>query len=668
MVETLTESFCERCGTRYEFKAPTRLNPLRKTRGLVGGLKNYLTSQDALSDAIGDAMRTEEDQLASAQLEAFHESFNFCIGCRQYTCLNCWNDGEGRCRSCAPIPGTDDLAERLAASLNGAGASAVADSAMADAAADLTESDLQRRMGLEAWPSTDTRPTMPPPATGSAEAWPGADDLTRWGEGTPAGEAPEDAPWRSPFAEADRAQLGADLEPATVTEPEPVAAVADGWDPEPREDVNAATAAEATMVNPEVVAAADEAATEPAAAWSESETGITEADRDLAAPEDEARPLETSQLGEREAGDDQPVAAEVEAEPVTAEVEPMAAEVEFEPIGAEVEAEPVATEAVATEFEAEPEPVWPEAVVVDAEPTAPEPAPRILRVVAWEEDVPADALMVREAEPEPIAGEAMAEPAEFESPADAELVAAETDPLEIAAEPEAAEAEAPAEAVDADDVVMVTAEPTEAEPMEAAAEPVVSEAEPVDAPAEAASVVPEPEPEPEPIAAATDVDLQPEPLAAEAAQPPTPAFTEPTREPEPDRPAPARIAPIRETILHFPDRTPSQPENRPIAAEDESPEVAARRAQLDMLGLGDPGEGPVAPQRPMVMPYRSRGAAAGAGEIAARAGGSFWEASAREVAGAAANIGVQNCGQCGLSLSANARFCRRCGTRQARSA
>ena len=33
LTETLTESFCERCGTRYEFKAPTRLNPLRKTRG-----------------------------------------------------------------------------------------------------------------------------------------------------------------------------------------------------------------------------------------------------------------------------------------------------------------------------------------------------------------------------------------------------------------------------------------------------------------------------------------------------------------------------------------------------------------------------------------------------------------------------------------------------------
>ena len=69
LVETLTESFCERCGTRYEFKAPTRLNPLRKTRGLFGGLKNYLTSQDDFSDALGDAMRSEEDSLAAQQLE-----------------------------------------------------------------------------------------------------------------------------------------------------------------------------------------------------------------------------------------------------------------------------------------------------------------------------------------------------------------------------------------------------------------------------------------------------------------------------------------------------------------------------------------------------------------------------------------------------------------------
>nr|MBA2264510.1 hypothetical protein [Chloroflexota bacterium] len=149
MTETLTESFCERCGTRYEFKAPTRLNPLRKTRGLIGGLKNYVMSQDALSDAIGDSMRSEEGQLASAQLEAFHESFNFCIDCRQYTCVNCWNDDAGRCRSCVPIPGTDDLAERLAASLAGT-VDAIAEPTVPTYA--LENGD---PIGLETWPTSD---------------------------------------------------------------------------------------------------------------------------------------------------------------------------------------------------------------------------------------------------------------------------------------------------------------------------------------------------------------------------------------------------------------------------------------------------------------------------------------------------------------------------------
>ena len=42
-----------------------------------------------------------------------------------------------------------------------------------------------------------------------------------------------------------------------------------------------------------------------------------------------------------------------------------------------------------------------------------------------------------------------------------------------------------------------------------------------------------------------------------------------------------------------------------------------------------------------------------------------WTASAREVAEAPGQIaGVQSCIKCGLSLSATARFCRRCGSRQ----
>jgi len=173
----------------------------------------------------------------------------------------------------------------------------------------------------------------------------------------------------------------------------------------------------------------------------------------------------------------------------------------------------------------------------------------------------------------------------------------------------------------------------------------------------------EPEPEPEPMVAA--VEPEPEPMVA---------AVEPEPEPKP-RPTPIapRPGPIRETILHFPSRPPptARPvEQEPAAAIDDSPEVAARRAQLDLLGLGDPGQGPVAPGRPQPLPYRSRGAGVSQEELARQAvlRGSFWEASAREVAGAAGHVGVQSCGQCGLSLSANARFCRRCGTPQAQSA
>jgi hypothetical protein len=516
LTETLTESFCERCGTRYEFAAPTRLNPLRKTRGLFGGLRNYLTSQDALSDAIGDAMRSEEEGLASAQLDAFHESFNFCIDCRQYTCVNCWNDDAGRCRSCAPVPGTDDLAERLAASL---------------AAPPLPAGgELSRGLGLEVWPTSDL-PSDELVATNGhpVEAWPAA-------EGFPAQLEQEGEPgpdWIAAEVEPEPAVAEADLQ----FEPEPAVAEADvPFEPE------------------------------PAAAH----FGI-----------------------------------EPEREPITAEIEP-----EPEPVAAQWELEPEpftqAFEPTSWPIEAQ---LAPEPVVAEVEP---EPAPRpVLRVVAWDEDSSYEIL-----EPEPFAAAA-----EFE-----------TEPFVAEVEPEL-------------------------EPFVAAAEP---EPEPV---------VAEVEPEPEPVVA--EVEPEPEPFVAAAEPEPEPVVAEVKPEPEP-RPTPIapRIAPIRETILHFPPRPapPDRPvEQEPAAAIDDTPELAARRAQLDLLGLGDPGQGPVA-AGPQPLPYRSRGAGAGQEELARQAvlRGSFWEASAREVA--AGHVGVQSCGECGLSLSANARFCRRCGTRQAQSA
>ena len=456
--QTLTESFCERCGTRYEFSAPTRLNPLRKTRGLIGGIKNYLTSQDALGDALEDAMRTEAGALATAQLDAFHQAFNFCIDCRQYTCVNCWNDAAGRCRSCAPIPGTDDLVERLTYATGAAPVAGIAE-------AEMTDQEVRRHLGLDAWPTSDL------PAEAAAT-----------------GQLPEDA-----WATTPGAWTGAPAAPSYEPE-EPAATVGgfvgpDGFVYETKERADMVAAS----MLAEAVAAQEAAAREEAARAEAELEAMRAAEEALAAMQAE-----------------EAMAAETAVEP---------------PQAVEPEAEPVAAEAVQEQ-------------------------PR-LRVVAWDEDATLDL------EPEPIVAEA----------------------------------------------------------------------------------------EPEPIAASSEVE--PEPAA------PTPISP--------------RIAPISETILRFPTR-PAEPQvAQPAAAVDETPEVAARRAQLDQLGLGG---GPAQPEAPAVLPYRSRGAAVSDVELALRAaaGQRFWEASAREVASAVGRVGVQNCGECGLSLSANARFCRRCGTRQAQPA
>jgi hypothetical protein len=474
MSEALTESFCERCGTRYEFAAPTQLSTMRKTRGLISGLKNYIMSQDALSDAVGDAMRSEEESLASQQLEAFHESFNFCINCRQYTCLNCWNDDAGRCRTCVPIAGTDDLLERFEATFQAQHPELTAQVADQDMAAD----EINRRLGLEAWPSEDL--SAPTSTDGQ----------------------PPTADW--PMEEPLIAE-----QPETEPEPEPVAAVAE---PEPEPEPEPVSGVQPELLEPEPVAA-------------------------------------------------------------TAEPEP------------------------------EPEPV---AAISE---------PPVLRIVRWEDDAefelgpePVAAVAEPEPEPEPVAAVAELEPG--------------PEPAVAAVEPE-------------------VVEPEVVEP-----EPVAAEPEPVAATAE-------PEPEPEPVAATAE----PEPVA------------------EVDAPRPIR--PISETILRMPQPTiePEAPvqEVERVAAQADDATLAARRAQLDLLGIGDPGEGPLAEDR-KVLPYRSSGASVHPVEAAVRtasglpAPGAFWEASAREVAGAMSHIGVQSCGECGLSLSASARFCRRCGTRQAQSA
>lgn len=106
MAEILTESFCERCGTRYTFESPAkRSNALGALGTMSRGIRNFVASPDQTIDEAFAVAKAESEQRATAhQLEAFHQTFNFCLSCRQYTCGNCWNHVEGRCQSCAPLP------------------------------------------------------------------------------------------------------------------------------------------------------------------------------------------------------------------------------------------------------------------------------------------------------------------------------------------------------------------------------------------------------------------------------------------------------------------------------------------------------------------------------------------------------------------------------------
>src|SRR6185312_13334068 len=105
MPEILTESFCERCGTRYtlESSAPRKTRRLGQFKTLSKGLKNYVLSDDtSMDEAMAAARSDQEREVTTQQLDAFHATFNFCMNCRQYTCSNCWNPAEGRCLTCAP--------------------------------------------------------------------------------------------------------------------------------------------------------------------------------------------------------------------------------------------------------------------------------------------------------------------------------------------------------------------------------------------------------------------------------------------------------------------------------------------------------------------------------------------------------------------------------------
>ena len=547
MTEILTESFCERCGTRYTFETARPQNSrFGRARTLTKGLRNFVLSDDPLSVAMADARGEEERAATALQLDAFHKTFNFCLSCRQYTCSNCWNTEEGRCLSCSPRPDAVPVEP----------VEAIDSAAIAERLAAMT-----------------APPAATPHDTIGVSAWP-EEDLPRRGA-----------------AEATHADVAAPEPDVVLAPPETAAVEAVALEPEP-------AAVEAVASAPEPVgAAAVEAPAAPrlhglqpgeslAHAIEAYEAGLAAQEGEPAEAVSIATPIE------------QPLAAPEPPEPVAEAVlapEPVvAAPAPGEAPAVAVAAEPAST---AAPSELEPEPI-PEPIAAGVEPLPAEPE---LTLVA-----------------EPVAPEAIATSPEVE------LVAGLAEPA-APVEPALVEPEAPTGRVEP----AAPVEPAQPEPATVEPEP-----EPAAKPEPVAAA--KPEPEPAPVAVAPKPQPQPEPVAA-APEP----VAEPTPAP-PTLPAPPSMAPGWLTVAP------------------------------------DDGAAPVWPQRP-TWPVRAPlegGTLAGRRMMPSNDAAALWAASAREVletgpfadhsafVAPSAAPTAQPCVGCGLPLSANARFCRRCGSRQ----
>ena len=390
MTEILTESFCERCGTRYTFESTApRKSRLGRARVLSKGVRNFVLSDDAsFSEAMAEARSEVELSATSHQLDAFHQTFNFCLTCRQYTCGDCWNQDEGRCLTCAPIPGME---------LPAAAEPVLAEAVLAEAVitepenghvhveeawpdADLSSARLARAMGTD----TEVDAVAPiadehgaeisdaaAPALAAAAAAALADD-------EPAGQAPEPASAEAEPAEAesaDQPQLigvapGQSLEEA-LAQYEARLAVQEAADAQVADIADETSAIEAASVanaaTPE--AAPPEAAVEPVTAAADSL--VTEASP-------------SPQVAEAIEAEAEPVPAPDVAAAVTAPVEAP----EPEPALTAPEPEPVAAEAPRDDVV--PQPTWPAPTQPPEQPAPPAQAPETPASAPWLTVAPED--------------------------------------------------------------------------------------------------------------------------------------------------------------------------------------------------------------------------------------------------------------------------------------
>ena len=569
MTEILTESFCERCGTRYTFEsAVPSQRRLTGLKVLGRGLKNFVMSDDASLDEAMSAARSDVDRDATNhQLDAFHRTFSFCMSCRQYTCANCWNETEARCLSCEPL--AIDFAS------------------------------------TEALPDIDIDPARLLRVMGGAN---GADPAHEHVE--PVAPAEHEHEHEHPQAEAPSFAMSEQLAGQTEAPAEhedaeePAAVVQDPWPTTPAAPVSW----------PEGFVGSTALENEPEAALTTGPEAVDEPAPDLGAalaevPTDTARdttPVEWWARSEVLA-EDQPVAAiEVPDAPATS----------LEPIAAKVEgvASREAAEAVA-----EPEVAAVESIAAEAEAVA---------------------------EPEVAAVESIAAEATL-SDALAEYEAAFSAPIPA---PEIVEAS--------------IVQPVEDRSQAAAEESPV-----------AASPIPVPEALPEPVFS------EPEPRAVvEVAPAAAPAAATPAAEPSDATPAAetiesaAPVEPVAATpaaALETPTAPPAGSTVEPAAPTDHVAQPVWR-APADSASPAP--QWPTGPRWPTGLPTGGTPSSlpppvdALAALMARNSTEAMWAASSLEILQPAAATpvvaAIQSCGNCGISLSATARFCRRCGTPQ----
>ncbi len=189
----------------------------------------------------------------------------------------------------------------------------------------------------------------------------------------------------------------------------------------------------------------------------------------------------------------------------------------------------------------------------------------------------------------------------------------------------------------------------------AVAEPHV---EPVFDPAFEPGPIVAPEPEPEPVLSAA-----PEPAPAAESEPAFEAAGAPDAPAAPTQDARPQLTPAAIDRIEMPAwPTPLRP---PLSDSAPIPPAVSPFPPAQVPGPPVVPQWP-APLRPDLDVSSTPFWASGGSGI--DPGADVWSASAREVAGvpgqAVSAVGVQSCVSCGLSLSATARFCRRCGSRQ----